>query len=461
MRLKSRMPLALEALEDRWVPATVRFDGSNLFVSNPTIAGGASTLSVIQTAAPNTFQVKDGASNNGFYTLTGNLTINGNNAKDTIAVNATSLVGNVFVTAGNGPDTVSVDGTVATGFIAGNTRVTVGSANSTVNFGATVGLTNKGSVFLSSSGANSTANLGNAANPIQVLGDANIVGVNSINLGFGKNDNYGGNINITPNTNTAPLTLSEGSFGGTDVITVGGSFNITSGTAGAAANSVFLRGMVIGKNLVVNLPGSTDFEVSSSFGSTTVVEGTTIYHGGNGTQTISLSGGKFLGDVLLTIGNGDAGVDLSLFGAGTLIQGNLQVNAGNGNLGTAPFGADIQATIFGNASFNLGNGNNSVAFDTGSSVGGTVNYTGGNGGNNFGVTNTSGSLMTVNVRFGNNLGTGNPLTSDVFTIGAGTTPGSLTGKVSWGDPSLLANGNAYVDNGYVWTNNILLTNVPS
>ncbi len=33
----ARRPLGLEVLEDRWVPATIRFDGSNLFVSNPLV----------------------------------------------------------------------------------------------------------------------------------------------------------------------------------------------------------------------------------------------------------------------------------------------------------------------------------------------------------------------------------------------------------------------------------------
>ncbi len=63
----TRRPLGLEVLEDRWVPATIRFDGSNLFVSNPLVTAGASKISITETGA-NLFQVKDGTTNDGTYT---------------------------------------------------------------------------------------------------------------------------------------------------------------------------------------------------------------------------------------------------------------------------------------------------------------------------------------------------------------------------------------------------------
>ena len=71
-----RAPLSLERMEDRWVPATVKFFGGNLIISNPTINNGTATLTVNQ-KADNTFQVVDGSASLGTYGQVSNLFIIG------------------------------------------------------------------------------------------------------------------------------------------------------------------------------------------------------------------------------------------------------------------------------------------------------------------------------------------------------------------------------------------------
>ncbi len=83
------------------------------------------------------------------------------------------------------------------------------------------------------------------------------------------------------------------------------------------------------------------------------------------------------------------------------------------------------------------------------------------------VTTTAADLFNLNVRLGNSPGTGSAggLGNNIFQIGTaantGFAPGTLTGNVSWGIPTSAANGNAFTDDGYVWNNNVTLTNIPS
>ncbi len=130
--------------------------------------------------------------------------------------------------------------------------------------------------------------------------------------------------------------------------------------------------------------------------------------------------------------------------------------------------ATFQGVVNGNLTVNTGNGNNAFTLDgvNGANVGGNFNYTGGNGGNSVTVTTTAADLFNLNVRFGNSPGTGaGGLGNNIFQIGTaantGFAPGTLTGNVSWGIPTSAANGNAFTDDGYVWNNNVTLTNIPS
>ena len=449
MKLKNRKPIGLEALEDRWVPATIRFDGSNLTVSSPLITAGASKIQVIETATPGAFQVLDGVANNGTYAVTGNVTVLGNNAKDNVIFTVkTTLSGNLSVSTGNGVSSVTVDGTAATSSVAGNTRINMGLGVSKALVGTTNGLSNKGSLSVSSrsSGVN-TVGIGGGANSTFVGGPLSITGFNSVTLGGANKDVFAGGVNVN---------VSNGSFSSITLVATSkdlGNFTVQGGQGNTTVN---VNAPVLG-NASLNLGNGTN---SVSLATSTI--GSLTYTGGNGSNTLATVGAAgtvtVLGNVALNWGNG-----ANILGPTTAltVQGNMSVNIGNGSLDAKT--ATFQAVVFGNLNVNTGNGNSSFTFDgtAGASVGGPFNYTGGNGGNNVTVNNATPNLITLNVRFGNNTGTGAAATSNVFVIGAGATAGTLTGLVSWGVPSLTINGNAFVDNGYVWMNNVTLLNVPS
>ena len=68
MPRRLRVRPTLELLEDRAVPATVRFVAGTLLISNPTITGSSTSPTVAQDpATANRFTVKDGVVSNGTY----------------------------------------------------------------------------------------------------------------------------------------------------------------------------------------------------------------------------------------------------------------------------------------------------------------------------------------------------------------------------------------------------------
>jgi hypothetical protein len=488
-------------VEDRWVPATIRFDGTNLFIYNPTITVGASKLSVTETATG--FQVKDGVANNGAYAVTGNITIQGNNAKDTVTVtlNATGPAGGVSVTTGNGASSVSFDGSAAGAFIAGNSRISTGNGVSTITFGAATGLTERGSLYVTgrSSGANSLT-IGGGGTPSTVSGLALISGFPVATLGK-AGDTLAGGVVVSNSGNASPSTVT---LGGSDL----GNFVLSSG---AGATSLAVNGNVLGNAQVGLNNGANSLTLGG--GAAAISVGNLYVNGGNGANSITLSGANAvtdLGNAYVSLGNGN-----NTFGssANFTVNNNLFINNGNGNLNIAanPF----QGTVGNNLTVNTGNGNNTVTVDTstGGAVQGTFSYTGGNGGNNLTINNPSATAtFNLNVHFGNNAGTGNPATSDVFTIGAGGNmvavtnvpagppsaialnlrlgnsganvfwlggangtsppdPGTVTGSVNFGPPSTASTlapatpfkpgDNYFMDSGYVWTGFITLINIPA
>jgi hypothetical protein len=467
MKLKNRSPLGVEALEDRWVPATVRFDGSNLFVSNPLITAGKSSLSVIETGA-NQFQVKDGAANNGFYAVSGNITINGNNASDQfeVLVNGSGLTGNLNVTTGNGPSSVTVDGSVAgASFVAGNTTINMGNGADSVWIaskqpaggifsGASTGMTEKGNLTLNARGlgANLAIVAPSPAAPSSVLGSVAINNFPTAILGAAGNV-FAGGIIVNNSANSSP---SKVTLGGADL----GNFQLN---GGQGATSVALNNNVSGTASLQLANGNNS--VTLAGGAAGISLGNLNVNAGNGNNSITLGNAAntviATGNVNLNLGNGANAFGVS---TGLTVNGNLFLRTGNGSLdvGTKAF----EGNVFGSLGVNTGNGNNSFTLDGAgtANVGGSWTYTGGNGGNAVTVTTQATDLFTLNVGFGNNPGSGAG-TSNVFTIGtgvgAGFVNGTLTGAVSWGIPSLTAAGNAFVDNGYVWMNNITLTNIPS
>ncbi len=460
MKTRKRQPLALEALESRWVPATIRFDGSNLFVHNPLITGGSATLTVNQ-KADGSFQVLDGAANNGSFRVTGNITLIGNNAADTVNVNVSpmGLVGNLSVAAGNGANSVTIDGTAAGAFIAGDTRVNVGNSpiRNDVFIGSGTGLTNRGSVSVTAhgTGANNLVFIGGGANPSKVLGNTQLTNFPTVILGVTPGDTFAGNVNVQNQSNPQIATILS-------FAPILGNFTVQ---GGAADTSVEVDGNVLGQ-AVFNLGNGTNSVLIGGNATPAVTLGSLTYNAGNGANTfLTSSFGQpsavtIFGNAAFNWGNGFNAFNNT---NGLTVNGNLSLTNGNGRLDVA--GSTFQAQVFGNLNVNTGNGNNFFTFDgtNGASVGGSFFYTGGNGGNNVTVNNAppATNLIQLFVRFGNNPGTGAAATSNVFTIGAGTVPGTLTGFVSFGVPSLTANGNAFNDNGYVFANDITFINLPS
>jgi hypothetical protein len=147
VKRNKRTFLNLEALEDRWVPATVQFTSGYLFIS-PSSGESALSLTVTQTT-PNAFSVQDKTSTLGTFSRVGNLNITGGNGADSVTINLNNnrYTGNLFVSTGNGNDTVNVtDGGATTfvrpfqqttgGAILGTTQILPGVGNDSVSWAA-------------------------------------------------------------------------------------------------------------------------------------------------------------------------------------------------------------------------------------------------------------------------------------------------------------------------------------
>src|SRR5262245_60719592 len=97
---------ALECLEARWVPATIKLIAGNLFVSNQTAA-----LTVETTATPGKIMVTDGAKVVTVSGVGGLISITGTNAANliTFVADAGAFPGNLLVNAGNGADAINLE----------------------------------------------------------------------------------------------------------------------------------------------------------------------------------------------------------------------------------------------------------------------------------------------------------------------------------------------------------------
>jgi hypothetical protein len=441
MKQKKGVALHLEALEDRWVPATVRLISGSLFVSNPLITAGSSSLTLTQKAA-NSWQVVDGSATLGTYSGVGNLFIFGGNAKTTETVNLNTFTygGNLFVNNGNGNDTVALSNG-AGGNLLGNVTVLNGFGNDSVGINSATAnaMTIGGNVLVTDRSGNDSFTFGNGGGVTTLGGNLTLSGIANIQLDQGKNDVVGGTVNVSPGTNLGGhLSLEQGLISGSEVLTVGGNFNIASGPLSA---DVFLRGMNLGGNLNLQLgngvgpdpafgqPGNF-FGLSSSPSTVTVINGDLNYTSGSGADTLDLGSGVVNGNMGINVGNGNVNISLETFTAQTIIGGNLTINAGNGNDLIGPLAGDggNQAKIGGNADFNLGSGRDTVSFDAGGSLGGTLNMHSGNG--NDSLTLAAAQVYNVNVTFGN--------ADDTFTLNNASAV--VTGSVNGGGR---INGNVF------------------
>jgi hypothetical protein len=366
----------------------------------------------------------------------GNLLISGSNGSDSVTVdlNGKSYTGNIpSINTGNGNDTINITNSSGTaGSIGGNVTVLSGLGNDSVSLSsASAGVLRVGGTVQVFGGAgNDSFTFGNGSASTTVGGDLSVIGIENVQLDQGSNDQVGRNINVSLGTNTGRLSLEQGLLSGTEVLTVGGSFNIT---GGQLSDDVFLRGEVVGGNVNVQLGNGVGPDVafgglgnflglSSSPATTTLINGNFNYTSGSGADSLDLGSGVVNGNVGINVGDGNDNISLETFTTPTIIGGNLTINAGNGNDLLGPLAGDggNQALIGGNALFNLGSGNDTASFAAGSSLGGTLLWHSGNGNDSLSLAGTQ--TYNVNVTFGNG--------DDTFTLN--NAAALLTGLVDGG-----------------------------
>jgi hypothetical protein len=433
MKRNKRTFLELEKLEDRWVPANVQFVSGYLIIS-PSPGEAALKLTLKQTAA-NTFSVTDQGKSLGTFGPVGNLLITGGNGADsvTIDVNGKGYTGNIFANTGNGNDTIDVTNTSGTaGSVGGNITLLPGLGDDSVSISsASAGVLHIGGTVQNIDMAgNDSFTFGNGSASTTVGGDLSILGTNNIQIDQGSNDLVGGNINVNQAAHGGHLFLEQGLVSGTESITIGRNFNISSNQLSA---DVFLRGMSLGGNLNVQLGNGVGPDVafgqlgnflglSSSPSTVTVINGNFNYTSGSGNDSLDLGSGVINGNVGITVGDGNVNISLETFTTPTIIGGNLTINAGNGNDLIGPLAGDggNQALINGNVFINLGNGTDTTSFAAGGSVGGMIFYHSGNG--NDSVMLAGAQTYNVFVLFGNG--------DDTFTLN--NAAAVLTGLVDGG-----------------------------
>lgn len=402
---------ALETLEDRTVPATIRFVSGSLFISNQNAA---------LTLAPQggtVVKVTDGALVTTF-TGVGNIYVTGTNKADTVTVDtaAGGFNSNLSFNMGNSNDVVNL---VGANPILGNVMIMGGRGNDTAVFSGAA----YGNVLLQDMlGTADTAVFGGGQGT-QFLGNITTLGANIVVFGA----------NTTVNGRTTVLNINESSTSvAVDSVTTtfGGDVQIRTGSGN---DTVVATGIYLG-NLTVDVGGAI---LSNTVVLTGAVNGNASISGGTGADifTVALTPGNAVaGNLSLNAGDGDNSLNLA---AGD-VSGNLSVQVGNGNNTYSPFGMNVA----GSAQFHLGNGNNTLAFAsgsiggdlsveagngtnvttlTGTTLAGRLRYRSGNGTNTLNVTPAVATLFNLDVLFGNG--------NDTFTANANAT---LNGTINGG-----------------------------
>jgi hypothetical protein len=472
----------LEYLEDRTVPATVRLVSGTLLISNPTIMGSATALTLTQDAVvQNKFTVKDGPANNGTYSGVGNIDITGTNANDLVTINLKNnrYTGNLLVNSGGGSDSVAIIGGGAAGnAIGGNVTLVHGAGNESVNVNGVAGsgLTIGGSLTATNTypGSHNTFQLGNTGAPTNVGGSVTLTNfadrgtTPAVQIGNGQFDTIGGGLSVQSGNVNNNVTVNLGKVVSSTLaqgVMIGNGFNVQTG----AGNDTVA---IVGANLADNAAGGT-----KTVGTT--INGTTYISLGDGNNYFDVVGQRmpgaqiggqettFNGNVVYTAGNGNDSINLAGFGrgtgVGTTINGNLTISLGDGNndFGDSVFAGGSngglsysETTITGNLNLTSGNGNNVMDF-YGINVQGTEAFTLGNGTNGTATApiliRTPGSKLVWNSGNGNDyLQIASPLVNaapqlfnvdihfgngdDTFQLGGVTLDkgGSITGTVDGG-----------------------------
>ncbi len=426
LRIRRAKPV-LESLESRFVPATVKLIGGNLFISD--VVG---PLTVTATAN-NTFKVDDAGKIVSGLKAGSGVFITGANKGQTITfdLQGNNFSGNLFINARNGNDIVEITGT-GTATIGGNVTVLTGLGNDTINMPLSGGQIRIGGSFTAVDNAGfDTLNILNSANINVIGGNATAVGYNQITVG-NVADLIGGNLTLSSPSdgNNTTVLLADG-------LTVGRNVTVLTGNK---LNSFNLAQVTIGGNLNVDLGSGTSSgaDLGASLGGGTVAGNAFISSSGGAGVLTDGEGINIFGNLFINYGNGN--YNFALNNSGKLfVAGNLFMNVGNGNsIGT------LLATVSGNISITFGNGDND--FTIINAPGGMLNYRTGNGNNTLtlGDGNVANGNFLVNIRFGSGNDTlvmdinntnilngyidfnGDDGTGDTFTQTSGTLSPTLT-----------------------------------
>jgi hypothetical protein len=428
--------LAIESLEDRWVPATVRVMGGTLLISNPTLVGGMSNVTITQTA-PNSFQVVDGSKS---VTATGisNIQFTGSNGADTVTLDLNGMVytGGFVANTGKGNDTVSVISSTAGGAVNGNVTILTGAGNDSVaiNDGGGGSLSIGGNIqVVNSQGTDSFSMSG--ANATTVGGNLQITGVANVQIGRSGAVAINGSLIIQNDLLSTPSNITVGGGSEVGATTVGKDVRIDTGSGADSVtfDSVDLNGHG-GSTQISTGAGNDSMTFDPGFAGATV-HGNFSLTEGSGHDMFAVTSSptspvSLQGNASVDLGDGDN--TLTTSDAGFAVAGNLSVNLGNGNdmIGLAG------AAVGGNLNLDLGNGNDTATL--GNAPGGLLDYHSGNGTDSLTLTPTEDGAWNVLMNFG----TG----SDTLTLN-GSGNQTLSGTIDFDG---LPGGNA-LNQGTNWS----------
>lgn len=369
MRSKHTVRPSLEALENRWVPATIKLVGGNLFITNQT-----GLLMVQTTATPGKFEVTDAGKTVTISGVGGLVSITGTNKADVIQfrANASAFAGSLLINTGNDIDTITLQAT-AVGGIGGNVTILpgLGSDTTAVSAASRVG----GSFRVSDpAGINSFIN----TSGLTVGADLSVAGVTPF-VSFAALT-VGGRLAVSSTSGASNLGLT---FMGTT--TIRRDLDIFST---ASSTGVNLSGtMTVGGN--VNLRLGQNSAVAA--GSAVTVAGNLNYVGGEGTDSVTIASGFALGgNAYFALGGGVNVVDIA---PTALVGGDLSITGGNDTNIITTLG-----NINGDVSVSVGNGSNGTII--GGTVAGMIRYRGGNGSEGLTVAPAVPATVLVDAVFG-------------------------------------------------------------
>lgn len=424
MRFVPHFRPKLEKLEDRSVPATVRFTSGILQLTN---INSSTSFKITQTAN-NNFTVQDSGAPLA-YAGVGKIVVLDNNVGRSITLDlgTFSYSGSVQINSNGGDDNVCIISNG--GKIGGNVTINTGLGEMDklqVGCGTGSGLMIGGSFrAIDTLGGSDELDLGNltTTGPLSIGGDVSVSGYNNIVVTETVPVSIGGNMTVAIGNPNSSLSVffggNSGPGSGEQFTTVGGTLTIIGGNKN---DQLVTRNMTVGRDMIVSLGDASNRDSTSmaplnnkvqisvettdpaggGLGSvitsttTTTIGGNFTYNGGNNQDALDLEGTVFRGNVTLNFGNttdprlATAG-DLSqnktcdkLFlddrdnrnnlGNNGSIAGNLTINALGAFDGATHFDTEwpdpdnplvigFQTPVFGNVYINLGNGDAFIAFE--------------------------------------------------------------------------------------------------